>query len=245
MADEENEATRLAREALENLTRLPRRINQVRQPRASMLERVLEAQRRREQHREVVERYAHKVRKYSKVLEASLARKQHARGVPWMQIILQDVEIGEALQYTTLCKRYHEWATKSDLADMWFELQRMWTIGLVRTGDRRVIGHGTGSVAWLTAEAAEWQQVARRNRLWRFQKAQIVTLWKKADDLDNSELLPLWLAHAYPLVAWQRASPWARLPAGYDEADDLWIPARLREHTLLQAPRRRSDRTID
>jgi hypothetical protein len=128
---------------------------------------------------------------------------------------------------------------------MWFELQNMWTIGLVRTGDRRVIGHGTGSVAWLTAEAAEWQEVARRNRLWRFQKAQIVVQWKKADDLDNSELLPRWLAHAYPLVAWQRASPWARLPAGYDEADDLWVPPRLGEHALLQAPRRRSDRTID
>jgi hypothetical protein len=162
-----------------------------------------------------------------------------------MQIILQDVEIGEALRYTTLCKRYREWATEPDFAHLWYELQHMWKIGLVRTGDRRAMGHGTGSVAWLTAEAAEWQDVARRNRLWRFHKAQIVTLWKKADDLDNSELLPLWLAHAYPLVAWQRASPWARLPAGCDEADDLWVPARLREHALLQAPRRRSDRTID
>jgi hypothetical protein len=245
MADEENEAARLAREALENLTRLPRRINRVRQPRASMLERVLEAQRRRERHHEAVERKAHKVRKYSKVLEASLAREQHARGVPWMQIILRDVEIGEASRYTELCERYRDWATKSDISDLWYELQRMWKLGLVHTKKLPAAQGPRAPEAWLTAEAAEWQEVARRNRLWRFQKAQIITLWKKADDLDNSELLPLWLAHAYPLVAWQRASPWARLPAGYDEADELWIPPRLREHALLQAPRRRSDRTID
>lgn len=242
MADEESEeARRLARMAIEQVAVVAKK-GRPRVAHLSVLERVLRLRRRQEraQLTAAINIRNEKVRKYRKVLEASLAVKQHRRGPPWLQLALRFIEIGTLVEYPDLCWRMDfEGMTSRHRSALAFELSHIRAFGLAKAaGDR-------WRSVWLTAAAADWQEVARRNLLWRFPAAWLPRTWHKKDGLDGDELLAKWIAHAYPFVRAERNAPWLHLPEGHEEQDELWIPPRLRGHRLLQVPRRRSDRLID
>lgn len=241
MADEENEeARRLARTAVAEAARIAKGHPRVR--RLSTLERVLRARRRQE--RTLASAAANikneKVRKYGKVLEASAADRQFKRGIPWLQLVLRHMEVGEVVAAGALIERVNFFGfTSLHRTNMFFEMRHTRAFGLSKSAGEKY------PTWWLTAKAAEWQEIARNNLLWRFPEAWSVRRWHKQDGLDGDELLAKWIAHAYPFVCEERNAPWLHLPEGHTEQDELWIPPRLRGHRLLQVPRRRSDRLID
>jgi hypothetical protein len=187
-----------------------------------------------------------KGRVHPKVLDASMMAQQNAKGVPWLQLMLQRMELGEVVPLAELRDRLGV-GKEHTLAIRW-TLRQAFVPDLIGQGDNDVVrGIGPGVVPyWLTAEGARWREVATRNRLWRLPRARTVVYWVRRDGLSGDDLLARWIASAYPLIRAERKAWWGAVPPGYVEQDEIWIPSYLKTHEYLRdRVMRRSDRNVD
>jgi hypothetical protein len=187
-----------------------------------------------------------KKRVHPKVLDASMMVQQNAKGAPWLQLILQRMELGEVVTLAELRDRLG--VGKEHTPAIEWTLRQAFVPDLIGQGGNDVVrGIGPGAAPyWLTAEGARWREVATRNRLWRLPRARTVVYWVRRDGLSGDDLLARWIASAYPLIRAERKAWWGAVPAGYVEQDEIWIPAYLKTHEYLRdRAMRRSDRNVD
>jgi hypothetical protein len=187
-----------------------------------------------------------KGRVHPKVLDASMMVQQNAKGVPWLQLMLQCMEIGEVVPLAEIRDRLG--VGKEHTPAIEWTLRQAFVPDLIGQGDNGIVrGIGPGAAPyWLTAEGARWREVAIRNRLWRLPRARTVVYWVRRDGLAGDDLLARWIASAYPLIRAERKAWWGQVPAGYVEQDEIWVPAFLRGHEYLRdRVMRRSDRNVD